>query len=63
VDELRRILDDLNAACDRDRAELKAKVEADGRALPEDWHHPQQDKIDALKALIERAEKEAVAAR
>jgi len=63
VDELRRIYDDLKAACDRDRAELKAKAEADGRTLPEDWRHPQQDKIDALKNLIERAEKEAAAAR
>jgi len=63
VDELRRILDDLKAACDRDRAELKAKAEADGRTLPEDWRHPQQDRIDALKALIERAEKDAAAAR
>jgi len=63
VDELRRILDDLKAACDRDRAESKAKAEADGHTLPEDWRHPKQDKIDALKALIERAEKEAAAAR
>jgi len=63
VDELRRILDDLKAEIDRDRAELKAKVEADGRTLPEDWRHPQQDRIDALKALIERVEKGAAAAR
>jgi len=63
VDELRRILDDLKAACDRDRAELKAKAEADGRTFPEDWRHPKQDALDALKALVERAEKEASAAR
>ena len=63
VDELRRILDDLKAKCDSDRAELKAKAEADSRTLPEDWRHSQQDRIDALKALLERAEKEAVAAR
>jgi len=63
VDELRRILDDLKAECDRDRAELKAKAEADSRTLPEDWRHPQQDKIDALKALLERAGKEAAASR
>jgi len=63
VDELRRILDDLKVACDRDRAELKAKAEADGHTLPEDWRHPKQDALDALKALIERAEKEAAAAR
>jgi hypothetical protein len=63
VDELRRIHDDLKTARDRDRAELKAKAEAAGRTLPEDWRHPQQDRIDALKILIERAEKEAAATR
>ena len=63
VDELRRIHDDLKTARDRDRAELKAKAEAAGRTLPEDWRHPQQDRIDALKNLIERAEKEAAATR
>ena len=61
MDELRRILDDLNAACDRDRSELEAKVEADGRTLPKSWRHPQQDKLDALKARIERAGKETAA--
>ena len=61
LDELRRLLDDLNAACDHDRSELEAKVEADGRTLPENWRHPQQNKIDALKARIERAEKETAA--
>jgi len=55
VDELRRILDDLKAARDRDRAELKAKAEADGRTFPEDWRHPKQDALDALQSLIERA--------
>ena len=55
VDELRRILDDLKAECDRDRAELEAKAEAAGRTLPEDWRHPKQDTLDALQSLIERA--------
>jgi uncharacterized small protein (DUF1192 family) len=55
VDELRRILDDLKAECDRDRAELKAKAEADGRTLPENWRHPKQGTLDALHSLIERA--------
>ena len=55
VDELRRILDDLKAKCDRDRAELKAKAEAAGRTLPEDWRHPKQDALDALQSLIEQA--------
>jgi hypothetical protein len=55
VDELRRILDDLKATCDRDRAELEAKAQAAGRTLPEDWRHPKQDTLDALHSLIERA--------
>ena len=53
VDELRRILDDLKATCDRDRAELEAK--AVGRTLPEDWRHPKQNTLDALHRLIEQA--------
>ncbi|HET6440850.1 MAG TPA: hypothetical protein VFH53_00620 [Phycisphaerae bacterium] len=55
VDELRRIHDDLKAECDRDRAELEAKAEADGRTLPEDWRHPKQNTLNALHSLIERA--------
>jgi len=55
VDELRRILDDLKAECDRDRAALKAKAEAVGHTLPEDWRHPKQDALDALQSLIEQA--------
>jgi hypothetical protein len=34
---------------------LKAKAEAAGRTLPEDWRHPKQDALDALHGLIERA--------
>jgi predicted nucleic acid-binding Zn-ribbon protein len=55
VDELRRILDELKAECDRDRTEMEAKFEAVGRTLPEDWRHPKQDALDALHRLIERA--------
>ncbi|MGB2755675.1 MAG: hypothetical protein WBD75_08710 [Phycisphaerae bacterium] len=55
VDELRRILDDLEAECDRDRAELRAKAEAAGRTLPEDWRHPKQKTLNALHTLIEQA--------
>jgi len=55
VDELRGIYDDLQAACDRDRAEMEAKAEAAGHLLPEDWRHPKQGTLDALQTLIERA--------
>ena len=55
VGELRRIFDDLKTTCDRDRAEVKARAEADGRSLPEDWRHPKQDTLDALHRLIQRA--------
>ena len=55
LDELRGILDNLKAECDRDRAELKAKAEAAGRSFPDDWRHPKQDALDALQRLIERA--------
>jgi len=55
VDEIRKIHDDLKAECDRTRAELKAKAEAAGRTLPEDWRPPKQGALDALQTLLDRA--------
>ncbi len=36
------------------RQELQSAAERAGREFPSDWRHPGQDKMDRLKALIER---------
>jgi len=42
---------------------LKAEAVAGGPPMPADWRHPQQDRMDALKALIAKAKAaQAVAA-
>ena len=34
---------------------MKAEAAAAGRPLAADWRHPQQDRMDALGALLARA--------
>jgi len=63
LDELRALYAETQGEIDRVRDQLREDARIAGRSFPDDWRHPQQDRIDALKALIERAEKEAVAAR
>ena len=63
LDELRALYAETQGEIDRVRDQLREDARLAGRSFPDDWRHPQQDKIDALKALIERAEKEAAAAR
>lgn len=38
------------------RQDLQAAAEQAGREFPSDWRHPRQDKMDELKALLERVE-------
>jgi hypothetical protein len=54
--DLRTLHAELQAEIDRMRVELEEAAHLAGRDFPTDWRHPQQDKVDALKALIERAE-------
>ena len=54
--DLRTLHAELQAEIDRMRVELEEAARLAGRDFPTDWRHPQQDKVDALKALIERAE-------
>jgi chromosome segregation ATPase len=63
LEELRLLYTETQGEIDRVRDQLREDARLAGRSFPDDWRHPQQDKIDALKTLIERAEKEAAAAR
>jgi chromosome segregation ATPase len=63
LDELRLLYAETQGEINRVRDQLREDARLAGRSFPDDWRHPQQDRIDALKALIERAEKEAAAAR
>ena len=63
LDELRLLYAETQGEIDRVRDQLREDARLAGRSFPDDWRHPQQDRMDALKALIERAEKEAAAAR
>jgi DNA repair exonuclease SbcCD ATPase subunit len=59
LDDLKALRAELQAEIDRMRTELQQAAQLAGRSFPDDWRHPQQDKVDALKALIEQAEKAA----
>jgi len=63
LDKLRALYAETQGEIDRVRDQLREDARLAGRSFPDDWRHPQQDRTDALKALIERAEKEAAAAR
>ncbi|HET6440848.1 MAG TPA: hypothetical protein VFH53_00610 [Phycisphaerae bacterium] len=63
LDELRLLYAETQGEIDRVHDQLREDARLASRSFPDDWRHPQQDKIDALKVLIERAEKEAAAAR
>ena len=43
------------AEINRVRDQLKAESEKAGIPFPEKWRHPQQDRMDAIKALIDKA--------
>ena len=55
LEELEALHAETQAEIDRTREQLKEQAKLAGRDFPEDWRHPQQDRMDALKALIERA--------
>jgi predicted nucleic acid-binding Zn-ribbon protein len=53
--DLEKLLNDTQAEIDRIYQKMKAEGEASRQTLPAGWRHPQQDQMDALKALIARA--------
>lgn len=52
----------LQGEIDRVRAQLKAEAEKTGLPFADDWRHPQQDRMDGLKALIDKAKAARAAA-
>jgi predicted nucleic acid-binding Zn-ribbon protein len=54
VNELKALYEDTQEEIDKVRDQLKADAEAAGRTFAADWRHPQQDRMDALKALLDK---------
>jgi predicted nucleic acid-binding Zn-ribbon protein len=52
--ELEKIYADTQAGIDNVREKLKAETAQSGQPFPAAWRHPQQDRMDALKALLDR---------
>lgn len=59
--ELEKIYADTQAGIDSVREKLKAESAQSGQAFPAAWRHPQQDRMDALKALLDRVKAAAPA--
>ncbi|MGB2938384.1 MAG: hypothetical protein WBD05_09365 [Phycisphaerae bacterium] len=55
LEKLEALHAETQAEIDRTHEQLKEQAKLAGRDFPEDWRHPQQDRMDALKSLIERA--------
>lgn len=54
--ELKATYTRTQAEIDRVRDQLKAESDKAGIPFPETWRHPQQDRMDAMKALIEKVQ-------
>ena len=52
--DLEKLYTDTQAEINRVNQQIKAEADAAGRPLPANWRHPQQDRMDTLKALITR---------
>ena len=52
--DLEKLYTETQTEIDRVNQQMKAEAEAAGRSLPANWRHPQQDRMDALKALLKR---------
>ncbi|MCX5684603.1 MAG: hypothetical protein NT049_13065 [Planctomycetota bacterium] len=53
--DLEKLLAETQAEINRVTAQMKAEAAAAGRPLAADWRHPQQDRMDALAAILARA--------
>jgi chromosome segregation ATPase len=53
--DLEKQLAESQAEIDRVCQQTKEEAKAAGRPLPDNWRHPQQDRMDALRTLITRA--------
>jgi len=63
VPELRRLHSETQADIDRVRNKLKAECEQLDLPFPEDWQHPQQKRMDAIKDLLDQADAARKAAK
>ena len=55
--DLEKLYTDTQAEINRVNQQIKAEADAAGRPLPANWRHPQQDRMDTLKALLDHAKK------
>jgi len=63
VAEMEKAYTELQGEIDRVREELRAEYQKTGRSFPADWRHRQQDKADALKAVVAKAKAAEVATK
>ena len=54
---LRQRYEQTQSEIDRVREKLQAECKEINIPFPEDWRHPQQDRMDKIKALIEKVQK------
>ncbi len=55
IEDLQAHYDETIAAIERVHGELKASAKKAGRNFPEDWRHPQQEEVDRLGHLLDKA--------
>jgi len=55
LSDLEKMLAETQAEVNRVRDQMKSEATAAGRTFDPKWRHPQQDRLDALKTLIDRA--------
>jgi hypothetical protein len=55
LDDLEKYYKETQTEISRLHDQLKAEAEAAGQTFPADWRHPQQDRLDALNAVLTRA--------
>jgi chromosome segregation ATPase len=53
--DLDKELTETQAEVNRVKDQMRAEAVAAGRPFPPDWRHPQQDRLDALKVLLDKA--------
>ena len=61
--DLDKLYETTQADINRVHAQLKAEAQQAGRPFPENWRHPQQDRMDALNALVTKAKATIAAAK
>ena len=55
LSELKRVCQTLSRQIDADRLAAQQAAKTHGRAMPDNWRHPEQDRLDDLNALLDEA--------